>query len=236
ITQTDLYPQNRTSVQVHSMLRFIDHIGRPSLGLPNFGVWIIRIDPLGIAHLFGPFAVKLSNRLGVLGINPVLAGQSPDILPIRLLSVAVDQALERGIGFDNRSIDADVLPLEQTVFIQGPEDNDKHFVVNLLTQPLADDGQCGLVRGRLGEIVAEESADRDGITTAFSDAPLTADVLEETDHEHFEIDDRVNAWTASSGYRIGGSAQRTGFRGEVEGAESLVEFGIKRGSGGPHSL
>ena len=112
--------------------------------------------------------------------------------------------------------------------------SEKDFVVNLLTQPLADDRQSGMVRGRPGQIVAQESADRDGITTTFGDAPLAGDVFEETDHEHFEIDDRVNAWTASSGFRIGGSAQRTGLSREVERAESLVEFGIKRGSGGPH--
>jgi hypothetical protein len=83
------------------MLRFVDHVGGASLGHPDLGVRIIRIDPLLIAHLFGPLAVKLPNRFGVLGINPVLTGQTPDILPIRLLRVAVEEALERGVGLDD---------------------------------------------------------------------------------------------------------------------------------------
>src|ERR1022692_184827 len=70
----------------------------------------------------------------------------------------------------------------------------------------------------------------------FGDTPFAGDVFEETDHEHFEIDDRVNAWTASSVHRIGGSTQRTGLGRKVEGGESLVEFGIERGSSGPHKL
>src|ERR1017187_2655146 len=222
MTQPDLRLQNRAGIQIHSVLRFVDHVGGPSLGLPNLGVQIMGIDPLLVAHLFGPFSVKLPNRVGVLGINPVLAGQASDILPIGLLSVAVDEALERGIGLDDRSINADVLAFEQTVLVQGTEDNQKDFVINLFPQPLADDRQGGMVRGRLGQIVAEESANGDGITTTFGNTPFTGDVFEETDLEHFEIDDRVNAWTASSVHRISGSTQRTGLGRKVEGGESLV--------------
>src|ERR1035437_5116257 len=236
MTQSDLRLQNRTGIQVHGMLRFVDHIGGPGLGLPNLGVRIMRIDPLLIAHLFGPFAVKLPNRLGILGINAVLGSQAPDILPIRVFSVEVDEALERGIGLDDRSIDADVLAYEQTMLVQGAEDKDKDFVINLLTKPLADDRQSGMIRGPLGQIVAEESANRDGIAATLGDTPFAGDVFEETDHEHFEIDDWVNAWAAPSVHRVGGSAQRTGLGREVEGVESLVKFGIKGGRGGPHQL
>src|ERR1017187_3972008 len=116
MTQPDLRLQSRAGIQVHSMLWFVDHIGGSGLGLPNLGVRIMRIDPLLIAHLFGPFAVKLPNRLGILGINAVLGSQASDILPIRLLSVAVDEALERGIGLDDRSIRSE----EHTSELQSP--------------------------------------------------------------------------------------------------------------------
>jgi hypothetical protein len=44
---------------------------------------------------------------------------------------------KRGIGLDDRLIHADVLALEQAMLFQGAEDEQKDFVINLLTQPCA---------------------------------------------------------------------------------------------------
>jgi len=44
---------------------------------------------------------------------------------------------KRGIGLDDRLIHADVLALEQAMLFQGAEDEQKDFVINLLTQPRA---------------------------------------------------------------------------------------------------
>lgn len=52
---------------------------------------------------------------------------------------------------------------------------------------------------RPGQIAAQERTDGDGITAPFGDAPLAGDVFKEADHEHFEIDDGINAWTAPDG-------------------------------------
>ena len=45
-----------------------------------------------------------------------------------------------------------------------------------------------MIRGHPGQIVAEESANRKGITAPFGDAPLAGDVLKETNHEHLEVE------------------------------------------------
>lgn len=93
-----------------------------------------------------------------------------------------------------------------------------------------------MIRGGFGQRVAEERADRDGITTTLGDATLATNVLEETDHEHFEVDNWVDAGAAPPVCRIGGRAKRTSFPREIERIESLFEFGEKRAGGGPHQL
>ena len=93
-----------------------------------------------------------------------------------------------------------------------------------------------MIRGGFGQRVAEKRADRDGITTTLGDATLAANILKETDHEHFEVDNWVDAGAAPPVCRIGGSAKRSSFPSEIERVESLIELGIKRGGCGEHQL
>ena len=107
----------------------------------------------------------------------------------------------------------------------------------LYERVLVLDPTCFLALARhAGQRVAQERADRNGITATFGDATLATNVFKETDHEHFEIDNRVNARTASPVGRIGGGAKRTSLPLEIERVESFLEFGVKRRSGGPHQL
>src|SRR5580700_1847390 len=54
-----------------------------------------------------PFAIKLAHRLFVVGIDARGLGQVFYVIPIGFFSVAHHQALERGIGFNDRAIDAE---------------------------------------------------------------------------------------------------------------------------------
>ena len=98
----------------------------------------MRIDPRLVAPLRGPFAIKRPHRLGILGINPVLTGQALNLLPIRLVRIAVDEGLERRIGCDDRRLNPEVLAFAQAVLLQGAQNEDKDLVINLLAQPLAE--------------------------------------------------------------------------------------------------
>ena len=77
-----------------------------------------------------------------------------------------------------------------------------------------------MIRRAFGEAVAEEAANGQAVGAAAGAAALAADVLEEADHEHFEIHHRVDAGAAAfRGLGIGGSD----LRGEVHLLEGAVD-------------
>ena len=99
----------------------------------------MRINPVFVTHLLGPFAVKLADRLAVVGIDPLVTGQAPHIFPVGFLGVAIDQALERGVGFNHGSIDPDIAAPYQPMVLQGLQDQQKDLLIDVFAQAGADD-------------------------------------------------------------------------------------------------
>ena len=133
VPQTHFRLQNGAGVQIHRMLRFVNHIDGARLGRPNLGVRIMRVFPIVVAHLFGPLAIKLPHGGGILRIHPVFARQPPDILPIRFLSIAVDQTFEGRVRFDHRSVNAHIPPFDSSpCCCKRGEDQEKDLLISVL--------------------------------------------------------------------------------------------------------
>ena len=89
-----------------------------------------------------------------------------------------------------------------------------------------------MLGGALGQVIAQEKSDGNGIVTAFSDAPLAGNIFKEANHEHFEIDRRIHAGTAQVIIRIGWGADLSGLLGKLERSQRLLQFGVEgRGRG-----
>ena len=84
----------------------------------------------------------------------------------------------------------------------------------------------------LRQVIAQEITDGNGIAATFGNAALAGNILKETQHEHFEIDRRINARAAAAAIRIGRGADLPGLFGKLERSQCLVQFGIEgRGRG-----
>src|SRR6202048_322305 len=103
---------NGATVHVDAVLGLIDQISLAFLAA-DLGIGIMPVFELLIAQLLSrPFAIKLAHCLIILWINAGGLGQIFDIIPIGLFGVALHQALERSIGFNDRAVDTDVTTLE----------------------------------------------------------------------------------------------------------------------------
>ena len=103
-------------------------------------------------------------------------------------------------------------------------------------QPLADNREAGVVGRLLRQVIVEKLANGNGIGAAGGDGALAGNVLEEADHHHLEIDDRVDARTARAALVVGGGAEPADLLGEAKGVEGVVELGVKGALGGPGQL
>src|SRR5260370_596333 len=110
---------NAPTFHVDAVLGFIDQIGLAFLPA-DLGIGVMPVFKLLIAQLLiRPFAIKPAHRFIVVGINAGGLGQLFYIIPIGLFSVAHHQALERGVGFNDRAIDPQVTTFEQTTLFEG---------------------------------------------------------------------------------------------------------------------
>ena len=108
ITGTDFGGDDGPAVQIHDVLRFIQHVAGSMLGAADFGVRIRRVVPLGIGGFAAlPAAVKLVHRSSVIRVHPGGPGQLPDIIALALCGVA-HRAAQAGIGFHVAAVDSQI--------------------------------------------------------------------------------------------------------------------------------
>jgi hypothetical protein len=85
-------------------------------------------------------------------------GQFPDIVAVALPGVAAHQSEEAVVGFDGAAVDAGVASFEQAVGFESFEDFKMGGGKNPLRQPLAENGETGMIRRRFGEAAASPAA------------------------------------------------------------------------------
>lgn len=167
--------------------------------------------------------VRLAHRRRVLWINAVLSGQSLHVIPVLLLRVAVDQSAQRSVGFAHGGIDAQILPAQEAVLAQGLHGQRENLLMNLQPQPLADDRKAGMVGRLLLQRIIEKGPDGQRVGAPRRDGPLAGQVFEETNRDHIQLDDRIDARTARARLIVGRRTQRPHFFGKPKRLQGLVE-------------
>ena len=154
----------------------------------------MRVDPLRVARLAAlALFVKAPHRLGVAGIDARLRGQPLHVIPVALLGVAMLQRAQARVGLDDTAVDAQLAPAQKPVLAQRPQQHAVDRLELFERKPLADDREAAVIRRRLLQPVAEESARTQAVVAPRGDRPLAGQVLEEADHEHLEIHHRIDA-------------------------------------------
>src|SRR3954447_20439625 len=85
-----------------------------------------------------------------------------------------------------------------------------------------------MVRCGLGQVIAQEESDGNGIAAPFGNAPLTAYVFEEPNHQHFEIDRRINSRAATTAIRIRRRTELTNLIEKPKRSQRLFQFRVER--------
>ena len=127
-----------------------------------------------------------------LGIDSVFGGEPLYVLPILFLSVAMHQSAQRSIGFNDRRIDAQILATQQTMFAQGLQSQREDLLINLQAQTLANDREAGVIRRRLLQRIVQKGANGHRVGAARGDRSFAGKVLEKPNHDHLQIDHRIN--------------------------------------------
>ena len=85
-----------------------------------------------------------------------------------------------------------------------------------------------MIGGRLGEVVAVECRQGEAVLATARDGPFAREVLKKADHEHLEVDDRIDPGaTSRAGVLISGAADLANLRGEIDRMEGLVKFAVE---------
>lgn len=141
------------------------------------------------------------------------------------------QFAETGVGFDDGAVKTEVAAFEQLVVEEGLQHDFQGGLIDFPAQTGADDRKRGVVGGAFGEIVAEEGTQGEAVLATAGDGPLAGEVFEEADHEHLEVNRRVDPWTpARAGLAVGGAADFSHRFGKPDLSERFVQFAVE-GSG-----
>src|SRR5690606_5727489 len=113
---------------------------------------------------------------------------------------------------------------------QGPKYNSEGRLVDLAREALADHGEARVVRRALAYRVVQERPDGERVGTAGGNGTLAREVLEEADHEHLEVDLRVDARLAALGrvHVVEGLGEASDLITEAALGEHLIELLVER--------
>ena len=104
----------------------------------------------------------------------------------------------------------------QAVLVKPGEDEFQGSLVDFLAKTLPDQAQAGVVGSAFIKAVSEESPQRERASATTCDGAFTGEVFKESDHEHLEVDGRIDAGTSSPfGIGISGAADFANTLGEV---------------------
>ena len=214
-------------VQVHHRLGLVNHVGRPVLSPADLGVRIVRVHPFLVAAFARPVAIKLAHCRRVIWINPALRRQPFHIIPVLLLGIAVNQRAQRGVSLDHRRINPQVLAAQQPMLPQRPQREREDAFIDFQTQPLANHREAGMLGGLLIELVLKKSPDRHRVGTACRNGAFARQVFKKADHNHLEVNHRINARPAHSARIIGRSTQSADLRCKAKAFQSFLQLGVE---------
>jgi hypothetical protein len=114
------------------------------------------------------------------------------VIPVCLFGVAILQRAQGGVGLDHARVDPQAASEQEFVAAQGPQHHLMHRLNRLQRQSLPDHREAALLRGRLGQVVAAELADRTAVVAARSARPLLGRIVKEPDDPHLEVSHRID--------------------------------------------
>ena len=112
---------------------------------------------------------------------------------------------------------------------QGLQGQGEYPLVKIQTQPLANDGETGMIGRLLIQFVIEKGADRHRIGAARRNGAFARQIFEKPDQHHLKVNDRINTGTTRARLFVGRRADLTHFPGKAEGLKGFVELGVESG-------
>lgn len=111
----------------------------------------------------------------------------------------------------------------QSELMQHGKNKVENRVMHLDGQSLAKAGQGGMIRGVLGEIIAEKTSNRERIHAARSNGAFSRQFLEKPDQQHIEAYNGIDTGIAAVGIGVMRSAEDAAFPWEIQFLEQSIE-------------
>src|SRR6266436_3535278 len=112
---------------------------------------------------------------------------------------------------------------------QGLQGQGEYPLVKIQAQPLANDGETGMIGRLLIQFVIEKCPDRHRIGAARRDGAFARQIFEKPDHDHLKVNDRIYTGTTGARLLVGRGADLTHFGGKSEGLQGFLELRVEGG-------
>src|SRR5690242_16087046 len=115
------------------------------------------------------------------------------------------------------------------MLLQPLQTQSEYLLIDLQTQAAANHAQAGVVGSVLVQAVVEKTADGYGVRAPRRYRPLARKVFEKADHDHLQIDYRINPRATDTALLVCGSTNFSHFLRKLKLLQCLVKLGIKSG-------
>src|SRR2546426_3394522 len=161
--------------------------------LRDLGIRIIGMFPFFIGPLLRPFPIQLGQILRRRRLNPARFCQLREILRVTSSSVPPNDGSHRRVGLQGRSVHANRLPIDQSVFRQYLQHPRKHSAMGLQIDQSPRSRYRRMIRCALRQRESQKALQAQRVGAAPGNTSFRVNAFEISDHQHPEIHSRRDA-------------------------------------------
>src|SRR5436309_2583100 len=161
--------------------------------LRDLGIRIIGMFPFFIGPLLRPFPIQLGQILLRRRLNPARFCQLREKLRVTFSRVPPNDGSHRRVGLQGRSVHANRLPIDQSVFRQYLQHPRKHSAMGLQIDQSPRSRDRRMIRCALRQRESQKALQAQRVGAAPGNPSFRVNAFEISDHQHPEIHSRRDA-------------------------------------------
>src|SRR6266571_34813 len=161
--------------------------------LRDLGIRIIGMFPFFIGPLLRPFPIQLGQILLRRRLNPARFCQLREKLRVTFSRVPPNDGSHRRVGLQGRSVHANRLPIDQSVFRQYLQHPRKHSAMGLQIDQSPRSRYRRMIRCALRQRESQKALQAQRVGAAPGNPSFRVNAFEISDHQHPEIHSRRDA-------------------------------------------
>src|SRR3989475_12071221 len=185
--------QHGARFHIDGVLGFVRQMCLTIFHLRDLGIRIIGMFPFFIGPLLRPFPIQLGQILLRRRLNPARFCQLREKLRVTFSRVPPNDGSHRRVGLQGRSVHANRLPIDQSVFRQYLQHPRKHSAMGLQIDQSPRSRYRRMIRCALRQRESQKALQAQRVGAAPGNPSFRVNAFEISDHQHPEIHSRRDA-------------------------------------------